>query len=263
MAQSPLIDAAVKAGAKPVEQAIIPANETRALTVEEEMRALIAQAEREDGDAAYQVRPPRWKLVAAAQSFQQNLTEEIVPKINAVIIASRITRTLWSGEEGETRAPICTSKDGREGVVQDHDAFVNMIPEGVDMNIFDPIPCHRCPFNQWGSGKAGRGKLCKETRNLLLMPEGAGMPALLSVPPSSVVNFDNYATGMKSKGLSYAAVVTTVSATKAKNPDGQDFSKVLFAPGRTLNVDELRIALGLRKQWEAFVAEVSDEEFGE
>ena len=59
--------------------------------------------------------------------------------------------------------------------------------------------CAECPHNKWGSAEKGRGKACKNTRVLALVPADVKpeeVPvcelAVLKLPVTSVENFSNY-----------------------------------------------------------------------
>lgn len=64
--------------------------------------------------------------------------------------------------------------------------------------------CSVCPMNQFGSDPGGgKGKACKNTRLLAMMAADADDPdapiAILSVPPTSIKNFDAFAQSVLSK----------------------------------------------------------------
>ena len=234
---------------------------------EEARRALITQTEHEDGPSGI-LRPPRYKLVSTSQAFQQTLTEEIVKEVPGTIIAARIVRALWGEREVASdagQAPICTSTNGSVGLCQDTDAFVTIAEDkgfGNDVAPFQPMPCVTCPFNEWGSGKNTRGKACKEMRRLLIMPDHSQIPAILSVPPSSVANWDNYWSGLKSLGEAYFSVQTIIGAEKATNPEGIVYSKVIFRNGGPLPEETLRQVLSIRKEYESLIGQqVEAEEY--
>ena len=77
--------------------------------------------------------------------------------------------------------------------------------------------CSSCPNNQFGSAQNGKGKACKNTRLLALMPASAldnpkeEAPIwILSVPPTSLKAFDSYVHTLSAKhktvpvGVAYA-----------------------------------------------------------
>ena len=223
---------------------------------------LIAQTEHEDGPS-YILRPPRYKLVSTAQAFQQTLTEEVVKEVPGIIIAARIVRAFWGEREiasDASQAPVCTSTDGRFGACQDTDKWVEIAEaKGVLDNTapFEQMPCLTCPFNQWDSGKGGRGKACKEMRRLLIMPDDSQIPAIMSIPPTSVLNWDNYNSGLQSRvpKEAYFSVHTIIAAEKTTNPEGIVYSKVVFRTDGPLPEVNLRQVLAIRKQYESLVGQ--------
>jgi hypothetical protein len=73
--------------------------------------------------------------------------------------------------------------------------------------------CQTCPMNQYGS--AGKGKACKNSRLLAVLPPDADADTpvmVLSVPPTSIKAFDAYVTAVAQKfGMAPAGVVTEIS----------------------------------------------------
>jgi hypothetical protein len=74
-------------------------------------------------------------------------------------------------KEGESTVPNCFSMDDYR-------------PCGGDMIQSDF--CATCPQNEFGSGKEGRGKSCRNTIRILLLRENSLLPELLICPPTSV-----------------------------------------------------------------------------
>ena len=222
-------------------------------------RALITEAQEQDTPGT--LRPPRYKLISTSQAYEQTLTGEITKVITGIVIAARPVRGLWGEREGATesnQAPICSSTDGRIGNCQDADKFVAFaearnVLGGI--GPFGPMPCLSCPFNQWGSGKGERGKACKEMRRLLIMPKDSSLPAIMSIPPTSITNWDNYWSGLRSINEGYFSVETEITAEKATSGQGDIYSKVVFLNKGPLEEAALRLALNLRKQYEALIGQ--------
>ncbi len=122
---------------------------------------------------------------------------------------------------------------------------------GVDMAPRDNSPdkqsdsCRTCPKDQFKSAENGRGKACKESRKLLVVPvdniddasKAGGETGLLSIPITSVKKF----WGPYVKGLSAQhqrppwAVVTTIKAS----PDNKTILRVEFTMKALLTEDQL------------------------
>lgn len=99
-------------------------------------------------------------------------------------------------------------------------AAVGEVP--INLVPFDESPdrqadtCKECPQNQWESDpKGGKGKACKNSRVLAVLPPDAEADTpmwTLTVSPTGIQAFDGYVNGLQSKLQSAPfMVVTTVS----------------------------------------------------
>lgn len=75
--------------------------------------------------------------------------------------------------------------------------------------------CASCPKNQYKSASNGKGKACRNSRNIVIMlkEDGVLLPDMysLSVPPTSLKAFDKYVTFIANRyGCMPLAVVTTI-----------------------------------------------------
>jgi len=117
--------------------------------------------------------------------------------------------------------------------------------------------CEGCPNAEWGSDlNGGRGKACKETRRLILIPASAlsdadpvkaikeAELAILDVPVTSVKNYSQYVNILSASiGLPMWACVTKVST----KPDAKTQFKVLFQGLRPVPGDAVLDAIESRK----------------
>jgi len=75
--------------------------------------------------------------------------------------------------------------------------------------------CKECPKNEWGSDpQGGKGKACKNTRRLLVVPANADektQPWILSVSPTGLKHFDKYANALADVGTHPIEVITKIS----------------------------------------------------
>jgi hypothetical protein len=87
-----------------------------------------------------------------------------------------------------------------------------------------------CPKFEWGSDpNGGRGKACKERRNMMIIPsDGSADAVLLSIPPTSLKAWANYAREIViSTGMTPIGVITKIKVVPdAKNQFAVKFSKV-------------------------------------
>ena len=78
-------------------------------------------------------------------------------------------------EYDEDTKPLCSSVDGKTGIGE---------PGGA---------CATCPMNAYGSARdGGRGKACKNMRDIYLLRSGEYMPLLISLPPTSIKPFKEF-----------------------------------------------------------------------
>jgi hypothetical protein len=98
--------------------------------------------------------------------------------------------------------------------------------------------CATCPMNKFGTGvgqdgKPSKGKACSNTRRLVLRAPGMDMPALISLPPTSRRNLDQYLKRLASQGIPLYAVSTEFSFDNSV-----DYPKVSFDQGEFLSEEE-------------------------
>lgn len=96
--------------------------------------------------------------------------------LEGVILYSHAAGAYWQeGEEyDENSAPLCSSVDGKNGIGS---------PGGT---------CATCPFNQFRSAADGKGKACKNMRNLYLLRSGEFMPLQVTLPPTSLRPYNEF-----------------------------------------------------------------------
>lgn len=134
-------------------------------------------------------------------------------KFQGVIIAHHKSNALFlSEEENMNTPPICSSVDGITGVVHE---------------TGECRDCESCPHNVFGT--SGKGKACKNMHRLYILVEGSPIPVTLSLPPTSLELWRNYALmDVAAAGLDMAEVVTEFSLINEVNSVGQKYSIVNF-----------------------------------
>jgi hypothetical protein len=88
--------------------------------------------------------------------------------------------------------------------------------------------CKGCPQNEWGSAATGKGKACKNTRRLLLVPTNADentMPWVIDVSPTGLKHFDKFVGTLSDNGKHPIEVVTDISFEES-----EPFPSLRFAP---------------------------------
>jgi hypothetical protein len=137
---------------------------------------------------------------------------DYVKTLEGVILHHHAANAYWpegSDPEDDT-TPLCSSVDGKVG-------------------IGDPgLLCSTCPMNQFGTGKEGRGKACKNMRQLYLLRSGEFMPIQLSLSPTSLTPFREFMNQafVLRRRTSYGSVVQ-IGLKKANN-GSQDYSVATF-----------------------------------
>lgn len=96
--------------------------------------------------------------------------------------------------------------------------------------------CASCPNNQWGTGARGKGKACKNTRVLAVLPADAQpdtAPWILTVSPTGIKGFDEYVRNLAGKEIIPLQLVTQIGFDKAV-----DYPSLKFTGQRPLSTDE-------------------------
>ena len=215
-----------------------------------------------DDDNTQDIVLPQYRVQSGgAPGFINPTTGVSIPELEGVIIHVSHPRALWASEEGGNQSPLCASLDGVRGAIGDDklDAFIEFAASKEQQDKIDPfqetgMACRTCPFNAFGSGK-GKGKACKETRRLLMLPKdsASGIPLVISLPPSSIRNWQAFYSSRKEKGLGYASCYVTLTTAKAmagSNP----YSIVALRSGPELPIEVLQQVITLRDQYVASLA---------
>jgi hypothetical protein len=139
--------------------------------------------------------------------------EIIVESFRGVIISHHKSNARFpESEENVNTPPICSSLDGITGVVRE---------------TGEAIDCETCPYNEFGT--AGKGKACKNAHRIYVLVEGIPVPVVLTLPPTSLDPWRNYAImEIAAAGLDLSEVVTEFSLTDETNAAGQKYCIVNF-----------------------------------
>ena len=150
--------------------------------------------------------------------------EEEVKELNVVILHNELVRTYWRlafGEGGGGQPPDCYSTDCIVGIGD---------PGGN---------CETCPYSKYKTGVNGRSQACKQARVLFLLKEDGILPIVLNVPPGSLSDAKKYLFRLIGRKQQSNSVMTNLTLDKAKNPDGVDYSKIVFKMNGTITGEEL------------------------
>jgi hypothetical protein len=150
--------------------------------------------------------------------------EDNAKHLDCIILAHQPCRGYWPGEFKGGEPPQCSSPDGVTGFGD---------PGGS---------CRSCPYAQWESAASGRGQACKAMWRLFILREGAILPYLLTLSPTSLKPFQTYMTTLAFTATPYYLAITRIGLDKAKNADGIDYSVATFQQvGELGEEDEARI----------------------
>ena len=135
-----------------------------------------------------------------------------VSALTGIIVDRYPVNAYWSDDfSGENNPPKCSALDGRNGVGE---------PGGL---------CSKCPHNQWGSDAQGRGRACKNLHRIFIMASDEILPRLLTLPPTSLGNFNSYLVTLTKKARPFYSVLTRVKLEKASNASGITYSRAVFS----------------------------------
>ena len=136
-----------------------------------------------------------------------------ISKFAGVISSSHATNALFDNKnKGMDKPPICQSPNG---II------------GTDLTG-KKKKCETCEYNQWGSDEKGGGKQCKNMRRLYILADGCNIPLVMSVPPTSTSNWENYRSILAIDRKVPSDVVTEFSLSQEKSGGGVEYSIVHF-----------------------------------
>jgi len=110
--------------------------------------------------------------------------------------------------------------------------------------------CASCPNNQFGSARNGKGKACKNTRLIAVMPAHAADDPdnapiwIISIPPASIKSFDSYVHSLSVKQRTVpVGVVTSITL----DPD-VTFAAPRFSVVRPVDPKSLGVFMSRREE---------------
>lgn len=251
--QKPVQTAAAPAPAAPV--ATLPSAGSTAVALPSSlMERLASQAK----DEAAKERPSVSKIslrggLLAYQS--QPIANNVLP---CVILCAVYRNAMYDGpfDPNNIKNPVCfaLSKDGENMEAHPNVPNENVPATAEDKTRQTPRDCDGCSANAWGSAGGGsRGKLCKETRRLVLLPASAleseeaaqkGELAVLDIPVTSGKNYSNFVNALAaSAGIPPWAAVTNISTER----DAKTQFKVTFTPTSVVASEEVLNVLEKRR----------------
>ncbi len=155
---------------------------------------------------------------------------EVLDALEGVILHIAKRRAYWSNPNPTNTPPDCASTDLLIGIGT---------PGGA---------CKACPFYQFGSGKNGHGKACKETRIIFVLRRGQVLPDVLAVPPASLRALKTYLLRLS---LPKYHVITQFTLEGAKNGDGIAYARIAFKAIGSLDLASIKAIGEMIRQYDA------------
>ena len=111
----------------------------------------------------------------------------------------------------DIKPPACWAISDKPAEMGPHDKVPSR--QDVDEEGNKDVGCKKCVKNQWGSG-TGKGKACKNTRRLLVVPLDADentQPWVIDVSPTGLKHFDKYVNTLADLSMHPIQVATDIS----------------------------------------------------
>jgi len=225
--------------------------------------AVLAELDADNG-GAYDYVPTRIKFPSGGMlAFSVDDSDTLKPPVKAIIAVSQKARAFWPAKDTAGQPPLCSSPDAVGGIF---DPSSEQVKAALAMPVrhpalgtldaqaaIGPWECANCPMAQWGSG-SGRGQACKALRRLIVLVEGWTMPAIMTLPPTSVKAFDTYASACaRTKGGAYFTSWTRIELAQETNGAGIKYSLAKFTADRPLTEAELSAVIGVRHEYAELV----------
>lgn len=221
-------------------------------------QAILAEVESDAGQA-YDYVPTRIKFPSGGMmAFSTNDGEILKPPFTAIVAVAQKARAFWPDKETQGLPPLCASPDGSAGMFdvtaeEQIKSALGLAFRHPALDMLDPVAakgphaCATCALAQWGSGN-GRGQLCKSLRRLVLVVEGWSMPAIITLPPTSVKVWDAYASSVaRTKGQAYFTAWTKFDLDPATSTAGIKYGVLKATVAKRLGADETRAVLDIRR----------------
>lgn len=201
-----------------------------------ELQDELADLDEESGITCRMIKIPSGGGLAYEVQGEDEDDLEYIKEIKGVIVFTHRMNAYWPGEYGggddSTKIPVCSSMDGKTGVVTD---------------TGEVCECDRCPYNAYGSdSRGGKGKACKNMRRVYLVMDNDPNLYLLTVPPTSIKDVNKQLAKIIAGGTPYTGMVISFKLEKATNANGVVYSKVtvskagLLPPAIATQAKELR-----------------------
>lgn len=150
--------------------------------------------------------------------------EQVEDELVGILVGYERRGVLWPTEEVSNSMPLLITRD-----------LITAQRVGDDYGDIDPdeLEKHRTdggydwlslPWNEWGSGKNGIGKRCKESRLLFLLREGEPFPLLVRAQPGSLKTVRPFITQLP---IPHWRAVVSLTLQVAESRGGPKYAQIV------------------------------------
>jgi hypothetical protein len=164
-----------------------------------------------------QARIPSIKIIHQAQMFTNEDGTDRFTEFEGIIVHHSPINAFWKESfdaTGGGTMPDCASYDGEKPFTE------------------NPVSqfCYNCPMNQFGSANngKGKGKACKNSWRLHILPVEGQLPKRLVLPPSQHGAIQDFLIKLVDKKIPHELAVVKFTLKEVKNADGIKFSMIQF-----------------------------------
>jgi hypothetical protein len=153
--------------------------------------------------------------------------------IEGILVGYQPRGVLWPTEDFDPNSkPVLTTLEPtsktavaeQAGPIPDHMLAV-LEAHRIDENHFRWADL---PYNQWDSGRGGRGKRCKEQREMFILQRGDLYPLRIVAQPGSVKSVSSWFKSLLDQAkVPFWRCVVSLSLVKKDNPDGKPYAMIV------------------------------------
>ncbi len=173
------------------------------------------------------------------------LGDEVVDKIEGILVYQQPRGVLWSGSEpAEGELPVLVSNDLKTAKLVKNESDVDprlLASMEVAKNEDGTYDWAKLPQNEWGSGKDGRGKQCKEQRVLFILRKQEPLPLIVTVQPGSLKSWNKFVVDLTKAGIPYWRAAISLGLEKEKNDSGIPFARITAELAGVLDADQAAV----------------------
>lgn len=256
--RDPLVEMAESVTAPAFMRGVFSDHDWAAMAVPDRMEAIaFMQAEQGATTDGLEITFPKIKYPTAQAGVwvvpDATGTPQYRPLIGGAVLFKQPVRAYWPIDKPLSNdPPMCSSPDGRK---PDTPGPIDL-EKGRQANW-----CAECARAAFGTGKEGQGQACKARINCFTLMDANGhdpkapleleeIPTLISVPPSQLRAFSEYAVQVRKSAAGSLLAHTTVFGLKDdRNKAGTEFKALVLSTGKRLTYEQM---LACRKISDSF-----------